>query len=378
VYVSVSGYYVPKRDIPIAVRELKTLSPSRIRDWIRNHKIKREKISGKRVQHNLTSQSISMWFKRHPKIKTELKEKIREQELSREAVSESIFQNGVFQEILSIKNWIMKLRARGAKESSIGNFVRAIRQICMGDLPHKQHIENWGLKHPDYLNVKNGLEYISELQKRGLRTRRHKLALRNFLKSKNVKGWDEISGELEEAEKYADLFTSRENIYHIFEWLKARNRTAYLASKFAFKTAARLGAVLAAHASYINFHEHKITVFEKAKARRKKRRVVKKIPEDLWDELPKEGKLFNIKAEELNSLLKAAYKEVIPELADRIPMPFHFWRHMFAQHMLRKTNWNYGLVARLGGWTVGALERYYGKMGEEQSVELGNKYLLNL
>jgi len=59
-------------------------------------------------------------------------------------------------------------------------------------------------------------------------------------------------------------------------------------------------------------------------------------------------------------------------------MPFHFMRHMFAQHMLRATGWNYGLVARLAGWTVGALERYYGKMSEDQAMKLGKEHIENL
>jgi len=81
----------------------------------------------------------------------------------------------------------------------------------------------------------------------------------------------------------------------------------------------------------------------------------------LYEEIKdRKGKLFNITETELCDILREAYKAVIPEIADRIPMPFHFWRHMFAQAMLRASGWNYGLVASLGGWSMEALRRYYG------------------
>ena len=78
------------------------------------------------------------------------------------------------------------------------------------------------------------------------------------------------------------------------------------------------------------------------------------------------------------SKLRSAYNEIIPELADDIPRPFHFWRHQFAQHMLRVTDWNYGLVARLGDWTVETLEGYYGKMDRKTALESGRKHLVNI
>jgi len=59
-----------------------------------------------------------------------------------------------------------------------------------------------------------------------------------------------------------------------------------------------------------------------------------------------------------------------------IPMPFHFFRHQFAQHGLRATGWNTSLIAKLGGWTVGTLERYYGKMDEQTAFEEAKKFLL--
>ncbi|MFX0202511.1 MAG: hypothetical protein ACFFCW_40915 [Candidatus Hodarchaeota archaeon] len=94
-YVRVSRSYEPRRDIPIAVRKLKTFSPSRIRDWIRDHKTKRDKVTGKRVQLNVTPQSISMWFKRHPnilrKLKAEVKDKNYQRKLFQKPFSRMVF-----------------------------------------------------------------------------------------------------------------------------------------------------------------------------------------------------------------------------------------------------------------------------------------------
>jgi integrase len=163
--------------------------------------------------------------------------------------------------------------------------------------------------------------------------------------------------------------------------LRGINKDAYQASKFAYTTASRLTATLEASTEYINKQERTILVFEKSNRRKKKRRLTKYIRPDLWEELDLDnikGKLFKITAEDLNALLRQAYKEVIPELEPQIPMPFHFWRHQFAQHMLRETDWNYGLVARLGHWTVETLEKYYGKMDRKTALEMGRKHALNI
>jgi len=45
--------------------------------------------------------------------------------------------------------------------------------------------------------------------------------------------------------------------------------------------------------------------------------------------------------------------------------PLHIWRHTFAQEGLKATNYNYELVASLGGWVnTRILKEHYGKMGE--------------
>lgn len=94
--------YKPKRDIPRAVRELKTLSPTKIRDWIREHRTKRN-ATGKREQVNLQPQAITMWFKRNLGIYEALKKELKDEELPKQAMSEDLFQNRLFEETASIK-----------------------------------------------------------------------------------------------------------------------------------------------------------------------------------------------------------------------------------------------------------------------------------
>jgi len=128
----------------------------------------------------------------------------------------------------------------------------------------------------------------------------------------------------------------------------------------------------------LNHEAHEITVFEKATRGASKRRQRKYLPDDIYNEIKDlKGKLFQIDREDLNGLLRAAYKTFIPELAKEIPMPFQFWRHQFAQHMLRTeidgAKWNYAVVAKLGHWKVETLERYYGGMDWNYAKEKGKE-----
>jgi len=359
--------YKPSRDLPEFVREYKTLSPSKLATIILNKRNEKK-----------TEESITMWFKRHREVHDQLrKEIIQGLPSKKEKVDSSIFDKGSFEELPSVKNWIKTLSNRNAKESTIQHFVGLLKRVCKGELQKGVFIYAWVLKHPDRLTLEDAKDFIFEVKKRRLRSREWRLALRNFLKSKGiVVETSDVSGELEDdAGQYADLYVSKEKIYEILAWLKERNCEAYLASKFAYKTASRLTATLGAWASFINHEEHTITIFEKSIKGKAKRKLEKWLSEDLYDELPKKGRLFDIKSRNLNKFLRQAYKEIIPEVAERIPMPFHFWRHMFAQHMLRACQWNYGLVASLGHWSLETLRRYYGMPPQEVIKQFGMETL---
>ncbi len=380
--------YVPRRDIPIAVRELKTFSPSRIRDWIREHKTKKDRLTGKRVQVLRSPDSIGKWLKRHPRIFEELKNEVTETELEQEAISETLFYNGTFRKIPCVEQMIIDMRGRKAKEQSMKNVLSYLKRVCMGQLPQtKQQIKNgeepkiiedWGLKHPKRLTLDDCLKFNSEMIKNKVGGRDWRLAMRCFLKSRGLP-YDKLSGEYTGAGKYAHLYAPPEKKDAIFAWLKRMNKEAHDSCFFAFKTGCRIGATLNAESKYVDREAHTIYVFEKACKHGAKRKLKKKISSDLWQILEPRiqngGKLFNIEESELNGLLNACYKQIIPELAEDIVMPFHFWRHQFAQYGLRATGWNTSLIAKLGGWTVGTLERYYGKMDEQSAFKEAENFL---
>ena len=379
--------YKPERDIAKASRKLKTVSPSKIAQWIRENRTETDSI-GRKKQKDIRDEAITMYFKRHPDFHKKLLREIQDEEINGKTITEGIFQKKVFMKIPCIENWVLKMSGRGSSLKS--GFATAIKQVCMGQLPQSkqerrmkkpvEYIEDWGIKHPRQLTLNDALRYIAILKEKKKYTRRHRLALRNFLKSRNIEGADEISGALEsDAGKYAHLKTSKEKLYQIFNWLKAINYEAYLASKFGYITACRIGATLNADSEYIDHARKRIWVFEKASLHSTKRKMRKQLSNDLYLELKdRKGKLFNIEAWELSNLLRSAYQEIIPELAPKIPMPFHFLRHLFAQHMLEQTGHNYGLVAKLGGWKIQTLEKYYGAMDEEFAFQQGTPFIQNL
>lgn len=382
--------YKPSRDIPKAVRELKDFSPSKISVWIREHRTEKDKKTGKRRQVERTPESVTMWFKDHPDVLAQLKSEIVEEELPKTAISETLFENGVFQELESVKTWIRDLTLRNAKEETITGFVSGLKRVCQG-LIGNGVIEGYGLKHPDRLTLEDAKDYLFHLKKyKGMKKsskRQYRLILRNFLTSQEIVVKDtDISGRIEVMGQYAHLYAPPQKLYAIFDYVKALNKEAYFAAKFAFKCGgARKTATLAAQAKDIHKGKsstgelvHSIIILEKASKGKEKRRVEKIIPEDFYEEMKEAGLfereyLFSIDGDELNGLLRAAYAEVIPE--QYIPMPLHYMRHQFAQHMLRATGWNYGVVAALGHWTVQTLERYYGKPPIEEIREFGLEFL---
>ena len=76
---------------------------------------------------------------------------------------------------------------------------------------------------------------------------------------------------------------------------------------------------------------------------------------------------------------RAKYSRNSTKTSSRILKP-DFIEHGLEDHArkLRETNWNYGLVARLGHWTVETLEKYYGKMDRKTVLEAGRKHLRNI
>lgn len=374
--------YNPARDIPKAVKELRTTSPTMIAEWVKSHRTKLDHLN-RRVQVSITPQAITQWFKRHPDIHKKLQSQVETEEISGVVIRETLFQNGAFRKLASIMKWENQYFARGGKEKTFRSFVGCLKMVCQGILPtQKGIIEGWGLKHPKQLTLENGMQYITECQKRNVQHRRFNVALRNYFKSRNIEGWEQISGKGEtDRGKYSHLHVSKENIKLILEYIKGLNPVAYRACLFAYKTGSRMGGTMSAHSSKVNKEDHTIIVTEKASRGKAKRLIEKFISNDLWEILDldhAQGKLFDISPDALRGLCKSAYQAIIPEKVNEIPMPFHFWRHMFAQHMLRATDWNLAIVAELGGWTTEALEKYYGKMPRTLKLQKAKEFVHTL
>lgn len=376
--------YKPSRDIPDFARELKTTSPSRIRDYIlmkRNEKV--------------TSESVTMWFKRHPQVEEEInKEFIEGKPSVKDEVSEHIFQNGAFEELESIKNWIAEMEDRDLV--AIPYKVNVIKRVCMGKFK-KFGLDlvasgEWCLKHPDRLGLDDAISITRILKSKGFETSSIRIPLRSFLLSKGIIVGKKVSGAKSRGYgKFASLFVEMDALNKMLQWIKTQDYEAYVIDKFMFKTATRITATLKAQIKLPNgmqniqeFEDHaEIKVYDKArrsiypKGKEWTKHIDFKLLEDIKTIIGnrKEGAIFNKTAKEMSKLNREALKRFCPELEPHIPMPNHFWRHMFAQHMLRLTDWNYGVVAELGGWTVKALEESYGKPPEAVVRSWGLKFM---
>jgi integrase len=374
--------YKPSRDLPQFAMECKTLRPSKLAEIVLN-----------RRNEKRTPESITMWFKDHPETYQQLsKEIIEGLPTEKEQVDASIFQSGSFKELPSVKAWLLEMKARDLSEKYIKHQLCNLRLSCMGRFP-KHHIDlvqegKWCLKHPDRLLLQDAMEIIAILKDKGIDTYPYKTALKNFLTSKGVVIGKKIAvGKSKSYGKLARLFVERATLNDMLMWIKEQNFEVYVADDFMFKTGTRLTATLNALADNINFEQHTIRVYDKARRSLypEGKEWEKHISPKLWQNTMtllgdrRTGKIFqSIKDHDLEKLNRKALKQFIPYLEPKIRMPNHFWRHMCIQHLLRITDWNYAVVAELVGSTVASLQESYGKPPEAIVRQWGLKYLPTL
>lgn len=153
--------YRARRDLPRFASKHHTLSPTKLREIILIERNKAVSIS-----------AISHWFGDHPQITESLHNEIVGEDKEKLEVSESIFENGTFYELLSIKKWVLKMRGRPVSEIRIKGWIGRLKQVCKGELrspskrygfPEGVYIKDWTLKHPDRLTAMDGLEFIAEM-----------------------------------------------------------------------------------------------------------------------------------------------------------------------------------------------------------------------
>jgi integrase len=373
--------YKASRDLPDFSREHKTLSPTKLAQLVLN-----------RRNEKIKPQAITMWFKRHPEIHEQLrKENIEKLPTEKEQIDASIFQNGQFQEIPSVKNWLLEMNARELSRDTISSKIITLRQLCQGRFPMlKIDLVAEGkmsLKHPDRLSLQDALEIIMTLKMKDVDATYFKHVLKDFLLSKEVVvGKKIVVGRSKNYGKLAKLFVERSILNQMLSWIKSVNFEAYVVDDFMFKTGTRITATLKALIENMNFQQHTMRVYDKARHSLypEGKEWEKYISLKLWQNLRKligkrkSGKIFNVSDDTLSKINREALKRFVPELEPKIQMPNHFWRHMFFQHMLRITNWNYAVCAELGGSTVASLQESYGKPPQEIVRQWGLKFMPTL
>jgi len=374
--------YRASRDLPKFAIEYHTLSPTKLADIILKERNK-----------EVNPESVTMWFKRHPQIHQDLRHQIHEEELPSIEVSASIFENGTFEELPSIKNWLLQLDARDLAS----NFIRAkicnLKNLCLGKSHGFDFVEEgkWCLKHPDRLSLKDVMQFTSLLKAKGKDAYAFKRDGKDFLQSKGIGIGKRIAvGKPKGYGKYAELFKEKAILNKMLTWVKMQDFQIYTINEFMYKTGTRIRSTLKILIEDLQEVDDKAIqkVYDKGrKSKHPKGHMWKKRIDAqlLWDMKQligdrKLGKIFNASYESVTKLNRAALETYTPDIFKRYPnlMVNHFWRHMFFQHMLRKTNWNYTITAALGGSTPQSVEESYGKPPEEEIKKWSQEYYIEI
>ena len=350
----------------------------------------------------------TVWrFKQNPKNKetVQLAEEYLES-LSALSIDARFMDFETFRGMIPIRKWEASMRARRVGELRIIAWMRAFWHVCrhLGVRPDKITVEQCA----EFCVKQRNKYYAGEPQERGLYYSSIREGIRGFYMSvhrmsglylKNLGvGTEALMG----SGKYSRQRVPKD-VRHKFEVLmvermKATGDIAYWEAlgncKFNFSTGTRISASLA-----FNFdsreYELKVDkwmfeIFDKG-TRGIPRRWEKIIMGGLLSHFKKYcSRRFSIPVEELEVELPQKTSYLFPAFIDKdsvpddqkireivkpglieagIPYtdfpPTHIWRHTFAQEALRATDYNYELVASLGGWVnTRILKEHYGAMGE--------------
>lgn len=374
--------YRASRDLPKFAMEYHTLSPTKLCEIILQERNK-----------EVSPEAITMWFKRHAEITQDLRHKIHAEELPDIEISESIFENGTFEELPSIKNWLLQLDARDLNPRFIRTRVNHLKNLCLG----KSHGFNfvtegkWCFKHPDRLSLKDVMQFVSLLKAKGKDTSAFKQHAKDFLESKGIGVGKRIAvGKPKGYGTYAELYVGKDALTLMLAWIKQQNFEVYVIDEFMFKTGTRIRATLNAQIQDLHEVEDKAIqkVFDKGRRSKYpkghpwKKRIDAQL---LWDMKQligdrQLGTIFNTNKDTIGKMNRAALEKYTPQTLKQYPnlMVNHFWRHMFFQHMLRKTEWNYTIAAALGGSTPQSVEESYGKPPEEEIKQWSEKFYIEI
>jgi integrase len=355
--------YVPSRDIPDFARALKTLSASAICEMILNKR---------NVER--TPESVSMWFKDHADIKAELEKEIVEGlPTDKQAVDGSIFQNGTFESIRSVKEWILYMNTRRHKGKSlhpryVQSHVMTLRFLC------KKY-----QKHPARLTFHDAQEIFMDLEKEGKDTFQARTTLKDFLKSKGSPEWEKIGvGKPRGFGKYKQLSLERPTVLAMLEWTKTQNFEVYVVDEIMWHNGLRLMAVLNADIENFKSSENwdRLTVTEKFREV-KTFKLVKEVGDLIRTVIGerKEGRIFKVIDEDCAKLNRDALKRFAPELEPKIQMPNHMYRHFCAQELRKLTNNNSKACAAIMQCSEQSFTESYGGATDSDVEAWETKYL---
>jgi hypothetical protein len=371
--------YNPEKDLPDFAREYKTLQPSKLAEIVLMRRNKKT-----------SPESITMWFKRHPKVHDELSsEIIRGLPTAKQEVDSSIFQTGNFETLPSVKNWLIMLQNRELTQEFINQKIGLLRNVCMGKAHTYDLVAEgkWAFKHPDRLTLQECMEFIAILRERGIDTYHYKRDLKDFMESKDVPvGKRIVVGKPKGFGKYARLYVELDVQAKILAFVYSQNFEAGVVDKFMHRSGTRINATLKAKIEELTEVGNRGIQRVYDKGRRSKYPLGhpwdKYVDAELLTDLKTvigtrtKGRIFKLTEENMANINKIAIQRFCPEVLEQFPdlYPNHFWRHLFFQNKLRETDWNYTVVAALGGATPQSVEESYGKPPERIVKEWAEKY----
>jgi len=250
----------------------------------------------------------------------------------------------------------------------------------------------WGLKavcdtlkiNPDRLLVKHeGRNLADEYMKsfalqhpKGFKN--YVKAVRNFCMyhgivwARGVSGV--MSGTKENVGKYAGVKLSDEELYAISDYLLTNyDLDASAFFDFSIETFARPEKILEVTADQITFKDHhaELRIFETKTSKSFPKFIIDPKRLDRIRRLAEERKgnlLFRRSDREYQDLLREAYKAIGKGLKDApedqyfMLRPRYALRHSGAHLWLRRTHYNYGVVASMGWESIDTLRQWYGEM----------------
>lgn len=312
----------------------------------------------------------------------------------------------IYQSMLPIRKWIDAMNARRVGASQQTNVLRSFWRICkhLGVLPSKITVEQVAK-----LCVEQKTKYYNdEPQETGLYYSSIRDAIRGFFMSVHnmsglyLKNLGIGTEALKGSGKYARQLVPQGVRHRLEEILVCKMKEsgdilffeALGNCKFNFSTGTRISASLNFSFRTRNFlltpDKWMFEIYDKGKAG-KQIRWEKILMGDLLAHFKRYcSQRFQIPIEDLEAELPRKTDHLFPSFIDKngepdtelmreyvkpnlieagIPYedfpPTHIWRHTFAQEGLRSTNYNYELVASLGGWVnTRILKGHYGAMGE--------------